>query len=392
VTAVLHVFRKEILDNARDRRTLFSALVFGPLFGPALFAVLVTLTLEKTLSKADEALALPVTGAEHAANLMAFLERSNLKPRPGPANLDAARRLVKTGAADVVLWIESDFGAAVTSGEPARVTLVFDQSNNQAQQSVARVQRLLEGYSARLGALRLQVRGVNPWLVRPITVDQIDVSTATGRSVVLLGMLTYFLLFAMLMGGLYLAIDTTAGERERGSLEPLLTLPVPRGELLLGKLLATVFYMLLSLLLTLAAFVVALPFVPLERLGMAANFTVPVALATFGVLAPFALLGAGLMTVVASFTKSYKEAQTYLTVVLLVPTLPIMFAAIAGIKPNPTLMWIPSLSQHLLVTDLIKAEPINVGHALLSGGSTLVLGILLAGLAIRLYCREGVLG
>jgi sodium transport system permease protein len=292
----------------------------------------------------------------------------------------------------VVLWIESDFGAAVTSGEPARVTLVFDQSNNQAQQSVARVQRLLEGYSARLGALRLQVRGVNPWLVRPITVDQIDVSTATGRSVVLLGMLTYFLLFAMLMGGLYLAIDTTAGERERGSLEPLLTLPVPRGELLLGKLLATVFYMLLSLLLTLAAFVVALPFVPLERLGMAANFTVPVALATFGVLAPFALLGAGLMTVVASFTKSYKEAQTYLTVVLLVPTLPIMFAAIAGIKPNPTLMWIPSLSQHLLVTDLIKAEPINVGHALLSGGSTLVLGILLAGLAIRLYCREGVLG
>ncbi len=392
MTAVLHVFRKEILDNARDRRTLFSALVFGPLFGPALFAVLVTLTLEKTLSKADETLALPVTGAEHAANLLAFLERSNLEPRPGPANLDAARHLVKTGAADVVLWIEPDFGAAVTRGEPARVTLVFDQSNNQAQQSVARVQRLLEGYSARLGALRLQVRGVNPWLVRPITVDQIDVSTATGRSVVLLGMLTYFLLFAMLMGGLYLAIDTTAGERERGSLEPLLTLPVPRGELLLGKLLATVFYMLVSLLLTLAAFVVALPFVPLERLGMAANFTVPVALATFAVLAPFALLGAGLMTVVASFTKSYKEAQTYLTVVLLVPTLPIMFAAIAGIKPDPALMWIPSLSQHLLVTDLIKAEPVSVSHALLSSGSTLGLGILLAALAIRLYSREGVLG
>ena len=267
MNAVLQVFRKEVLDNVRDRRTLFSALVFGPLFGPALFAVLVSVMLEQTLAKLDETLELPVSGAEHAPNLITFLERNDVEPEPGPADLAEARRLVKDGAADVVLWIEPDYGAALAAGEPARLTLVFDQSNNRAGQSVARVKRLLNGYGSRLGALRLQVRGLNPWLVRPITVDELDVSTPTGRSVVLLGMLTYFLLFAMLMGGLYLAIDTTAGERERGSLEPLLTLPVSRGELLVGKLFATVFYMLLSLLLTLGAFVVALQFVPLEQLG-----------------------------------------------------------------------------------------------------------------------------
>ncbi len=392
MNAVLQVFNKEVVDNFRDRRTLFSALVFGPLFGPVLFAVLVSVMLDQTLAKLDATLELPVTGSEHAPNLMAFLEGHDIKMQPGPTDLSTAQQLVKDGDEDVVLWIEADYGAALNNGLPARLTLVFDQSNNGAGQAVGRVQRLLNGYGNRLGALRLQVRGLNPWLVRPILVDELDVSTPTGRSVVLLGMLTYFLLFAMLMGGLYLAIDTTAGERERGSLEPLLTLPIGRGQLLLGKLLATVFYMLLSLLLTLIAFSLALGFVPLERLGMSANFGAGVAAAAFLILAPFSLLGAALMTVVASFTKSYKEAQTYLTVVLLIPTLPIMFAAVAGIKPSLELMWIPSLSQHLLITDLIKAEPVSLLHAALSAGSSLLLGGALAALAMRLYHREGLLG
>ena len=391
MSAIGTVFRKEILDNVRDRRTLFSALVFGPLFGPALFAVLVSVMLEQTLAQLDEGLELPVTGSEHAPNLMAFLQRYDITPQPGPADLATARQQVRDGDEDVVLWIEADYGEALASGEPARLTLVYDQSNNRAGQSVGRVKRLLSGYGNRMGALRLQVRGLSPWLIRPITIDELDVSTPTGRSVLLLGMLTYFLLFAMLMGGLYLAIDTTAGERERGSLEPLLTLPVARGELLLGKLSATIFYMLLSLFLTLAAFTIALRFVPLERLGMSANFGADVALVAFFILAPFSLLGAALMTVVASFTKSYKEAQTYLTVVLLVPTLPIVFAAVAGIKPSLGLMWIPSLSQHLLITDLLKAEPVNLFHAALSAGSTLAIGALLAAVAVRLYSRQGLL-
>ena len=392
MSAIGWVFRKEVVDNFRDRRTLFSALVFGPLFGPVLFAVLVSVMLEQTLAKLDDGLELPVTGGEHAPNLMAFLKRYDINTRPGPADLAEAQRLVRNGDEDVILWIEADYGAALASGQPARLTLVFDQSNNTAGRSVGRVKRVLNGYGNRMAALRLQVRGLSPWLLRPVDVDELDVSTATGRSVLLLGMLTYFLLFAMLMGGLYLAIDTTAGERERGSLEPLLTLPVARGELLLGKLSATVFYMLLSLSLTLAAFTVALVFVPLERLGMSANFGPGVAAVTFLILAPFSLLGAALMTVVASFTKSYKEAQTYLTVVLLVPTLPIMFAAVAGIKPSVQLMWIPSLSQHLLITDLIKAEPVNLIYAAMSAGATLAIGALVAALAVRLYSRQGLLG
>src|SRR5690606_12673378 len=104
-------------------------------------------------------------------------------------------------------------------------------------------------------------------VLAPLAIDSVDVSTAAGRSVLLLGMLSYFLLLATLMGGFYLAIDTTAGERERGSLEPLLTTPVSRAALLLGKMAATVCYMLLSLALTVVAFTIALGFVSLERLS-----------------------------------------------------------------------------------------------------------------------------
>ncbi len=155
---------------------------------------------------------------------------------------------------------------------------------------------------------------------------------------------------------------------------------------------ATICYMLLSLALTLAAFTVALAFVPLESLGMSSNFGPFVALQVFLILAPFTPLGAALMTLVASFTKSYKEAQTYLALVLLVPTLPLMVATLTNVRPDLNLMWIPSLSQHLLVTDLIKAEPVNLVFLAVSEGSTLLLGAALAWLATRLYDREALLG
>ncbi|HET7607768.1 MAG TPA: hypothetical protein VFL84_03760, partial [Gammaproteobacteria bacterium] len=112
----------------------------------------------------------------------------------------------------------------------------------------------------------------------------------------------------------------------------------------------------------------------------------------FLLLAPFAPLGAALMTTVASFTKTYREAQTYLTFVLLIPTLPVAFATMLNIEPEPKLMWIPSLSQHLLVTTLIKDQPLAPAFVALSAASTLLFGVLLGLLAVRLYRREAILG
>jgi sodium transport system permease protein len=386
------VFRKEVLDNFRDRRSMMSGLFFGPLFGPLLFSIMISFALEKHVSEFDQALRLPVSGAENAPNLIAFLERANTEIVPSDDDIASAREKIRNGELDLVLLIPAQFGERFTGGQPAVVQLVSDSANNNTAKDVRRAQQLLETYQRKMGLMRLQARGLDPTTVMPVIVEDVDVSTPTGRSVILLGMMTYFIIFSMLMGGLYLAIDTTAGERERGSLEPLLTLPVPRTQLILGKILATCVFMVASLAITLLAFSVSLQFVPLEELGMSANFGLPVVAKIFVLMLPFALLGAALMTCVASFTKSYKEAQTYLTVVMLVPTLPILFAAIRTVKPDLAYMMIPSLSQHLIITDLMKAEPIPLAYPVVSITSTLLLGVLLSALAARLYQREGILG
>lgn len=389
---LLTVLIKEIVDNLRDRRTLASALLMAPLFGPMLFAFVINLSIERSLSAADETLELPVINQQLAPNLMRYLESSNIKVVDGPADRDAAVAAVKDGTHDVVVLITEDFGAQFRDGSPAKIEVFADHANSQAERDARRAQRVLSGYSQELATMRLVARGVSPLVMRPINIDAVDVSTPSGRSAILLGMMSYFFIFAMLMGGMYLAIDSTAGERERGSLEPLLALPVTRDQLMLGKITATCIFMAVSLFLCLCSFYVALKFMPLQELGMTPNFGPAVVIAAFFVLAPFILLGASLMTLVASFTKSYKEAQTWLSVVLIAPTLPIMIVSILTLRPQMEFMFVPSLSQHLLLVDMIKNEPVNMLHVAISVSSTLAIGTILSWICARLYRREGLLG
>jgi len=389
---LLFVLAKEVLDNFRDRRTLISALVMGPLFGPILFAFVINLSIERTLADVDETMELPVIGGEHAPNLIRYLQSRNLDVVTGPADRAAAVAGVKTGIFDVVVVIPEGFGEQLVDGIPARVEVITDQANTQAERDARRARSALRAYSQELGAIRLVARGVSPSVVQALNVDEVDVSTPSGRSGILLGMMSYFFIFALLMGGMYLAIDTTAGERERGSLEPLLSLPVTRDQLMLGKIAATCVFMALSLILSLCSFFIALKFMPFEELGMTPNFGPRVVIAAFFILAPFILLGASVMTLVASFTKSYKEAQTWLSIVLIAPTLPILIVSILALRPQLGFMFVPSLSQHLLLIDMVKNEPVNLLHVTISVASTLVIGALLTWICARLYRREGLLG
>jgi len=388
----LTVFFKELLDNIRDRRTLASALIMGPIFGPVMFAVIINMSIDRALDDAESIMELPVIGQEHAPNLMRFLESRNIDIVAGPDDVNAAAEAVKTGLHDVVLVIPENFGEQLADTIPARVELYSDEANSQGEKEERRARRALRAYNNQLAGLRLSARGINPLLLRPINIDEIDVSTPSGRSAMLLGMMSYFFIFALLMGGMYLAIDTTAGERERGSLEPLLSLPVTRGQLILGKIMATCVFMAASLMLSLLAFYVVLKFMPLEQLGMTPNFGLPVVFAAFLLLLPFILLGASLMTLVASFTKSYKEAQTWLSVVLIAPTLPILVVSILTLRPKLEFMFVPSLSQHLILVDMVKNEPLNGLHIAISVCSTLVFGAILTWVCARLYRREGLLG
>lgn len=392
IRTLLSVFSKEVIDNVRDRRTLVSALIMGPLFGPMLFAFVINLSIERSLSSVDDPMDLPVIGQQHAPNLLRYVESRNINIVDGPADREAAIEAVKAGSHDVVVLIPEGFAEQLRDGTPATVEVFADQANRQAERDARRARNALNAYSQELAAMRLLARGVSPTVMRPINVDDVDVSTPSGRSAILLGMMSYFFIFAMLMGGMYLAIDTTAGERERGSLEPLLALPVTRDQLILGKIGATCVFMAVSLMLSLWSFFFALKFMPLAQLGMTPNFGPEVVIAAFLVLSPFILLGASVMTLVASFTKSYKEAQTWLSLVLVAPTLPILIVSILTLRPRLEFMFIPSLSQHLILVDMIKNEPIDASQVAISVISTLAVGALLTMICARLYRREGLLG
>jgi sodium transport system permease protein len=288
--------------------------------------------------------------------------------------------------------VPPEFAASLASGAPAPLELYADASDAAAAADSARLRALLEQYSTRLARLRVVARGIDPLVLNTLAVQDIDVSTPVTRSVLLLGMLSYLMLLTMLMGGVYLAIDATAGERERGSLEPLLTLPVARSQLIFGKILAACAYMVLSLVLTVAAFAILLRFTGLERLGMSINLGPAVAVRLVLYCLPLVPLGAALMTIVAAYTRTYREAQSYLGLVLLVPTLPLVFAGVLGLRPSLALMAIPSLGQHFLITSLLRDEPLPLKFVLLACAATLTLGAVLVAIAGRLYRREALLG
>ncbi len=387
------VFRKEFLDNLRDRRTLLSAIVFGPLFGPLLFGLMISRMLEQSVVEADDPLKVTISGSAYAPGLTRFLESHGAQLTKKEYTEAGARAVVRRGHdTPVIVMVPEEYPKLFSSAMPAPVLLFADSSDSQTRKIADRARQVLSAYASSIAQQRLQIRGVNPTIAVPVAVNEVDVATPTGRAVVVLGFMTYFVLFALLMGGLYLAIDSTAGERERGSLEALLSLPVSRSALVGGKVLATCAYMCISLGLSLAAFVVAFRFVPLERVGMSANLGFATAGMFFLICLPFVPLGATLMTLVASFTRTYREAQTYLSMVLLVPTLPIAFASIYSLKTKPSLMFIPSLSQHLLMTSILKDEGVSVLDVLVSAAASIGLALVLFILTARHWRRETMLG
>ncbi|HEY1771907.1 MAG TPA: ABC transporter permease [Gammaproteobacteria bacterium] len=385
----LTVFFKEAVDNLRDRRTLFTVLVFGPLFGPLFYTVMMGTVINRQVADLDQRYSVAVQGAERAPVLMDYLRQHNLSVAAAPADPQQA---VRTGKLDVVLAIPADYAAAIATGRPADLQLVFDDSRDSARKNVGRVRNVLENYAHSVAALRLLARGVDPRAVSPIVVEDVDVSTPRSRAVLLLGMMPYFLLFAAILGAFYLAIDTTAGERERGSLEPLLTTAVPRSTLVLGKLSAVTLFSAVSLSLDIVALLWCQRLIPAGKVGISVDFTPANALVTLLVCLPFCVFIAGLLSVVASFTKSYKEAQTWLSFIMLVPLVPVLGLVMFPMEPAWWMMLLPSMSQDVLVMELIKGEALRPLFVVLSVSSTLAFGLGLAGLAVWLYKRERILG
>lgn len=381
---MIGVFIKELLDNFRDRRVIINTLILGPLMGPLIFAVMISFMTRQATERMEAPLELPVVGAEHAPNLIGHLERQGVIITDAPADPEQA---IRTEEEEVILRIGPDFAEAWLEGRAAPLELIADQSLRYSGTTIARVRGYLNGYSNQVSQLRLLMRGVDPELTRPINIRITDMSTPESRGGMVLAFLPYFILITVFMGSMHMAIDTTAGERERKSLEPLLINPLPRWQIMAGKLAATTSFALMTLGLGLIAFVYAMGFLPVADMDMALNLDLRVAALAFLLCAPAALLAAALLTILAAFAKSFREAQSYMGLVILVPMIPSFWILIDPTRTETWMTLVPLLSQNVLILELVRGEPVNAMWFALSIASTSLVAILLAAVAGTLYNR-----
>lgn len=390
MSKLLTVMKKECIDNLRDRRTIISSFSLAAL-GPLGFVLLMSFVLDNALGKSDEPLELTVMGAEHAPALVAYLTRQNTEL--AFTELEDADQAVRDGDESLVLRIPEDFGARFDAGQAIALDLIYDSSDiGPSRRQFNRARSMIRQHAGTLGQLRLALRGIAPVVVQPFNVQEVDVSSPAARALTILSTVPYLLIVVVFMGGFYLAIDTTAGERENKSLEPLLAQPISRRELVMGKMGATSVFGMLVLMLFLVVFALAVPLVPFHKVGMRLDFGLLDALLIFVICLPLVVLAACLLTVVASFAKSYKEAQTYLSLMIFIPTMPIIITQFMDLELQWWLMLIPSQSQATLASLVLAGEPVPGSYLALSALTTLLLAAALGWVAVRLYSKERILG
>ena len=339
------------------------------------------------VQQSEQPLSLAVAGAENAPGLIQFLKQNDVEIRPAPADPEAE---VWAGNYDVILLIPAGYGEDLRADRPATVQLVSDRSRQSASVAVSRARSLLEAYSRQIGSLRLLARGINPAVVEALVIERIDVSTPQSQAAGLLNITPYFIIFSIFIGGMYLAIDTTSGERERGSLEPLLINPVARWELVLGKLGAALVFIVIAVVETLIGFAVVLNFLQ-SSFGARLELNLLTLVCVFLIALPIMPLAAALEVAIATFTRSVKEAQNYISFLTIIPALPGMFLALVPVKTELWAMLVPTFGQQLLINQVLRGESVRPLNVIVSAVVTLLAGLAFVSVAAKLYEREQVL-
>ena len=353
--ALLTVWHKELLDLFRDRRTLMISLLMGPLLMPALILGIGKLASDRISTQLEKPLTVPVVGASHAPNLVAWLEGQNIVVAPAPADPDEA---IRSQSEDVVLRIDPKYGEQWRGSMPAVVEILHDSSREDAQIPVQRLRGLLQNYGQGVGALRLVARGISPTTGEPLRISDRDLATPEARRGRALAFLPYILILTTFIGGAYLVIGSTAGERERQSLEPLLATPAARATIMSGKIVAACTFGLISLVLTLLMFKLSFAIAP--TLGIKLDVSWWAMARILLVLTPMVMIGTCLLTFIAAGAKSVKEAQSYMSVLMLLPMLPTIILMVNPVKNQLWMLTVPFLAQNQMILKLVRSEAVSL--------------------------------
>ncbi|MCY7355407.1 MAG: ABC transporter permease [Lysobacter sp.] len=384
MNAMITVMLKELRDLSRDRRTLALALLLGPLLYPALMLGIGKLVEMRATTQLEKPLEVSIVGAQHAPNLVAYLASQGIRSKKLPVDLDAA---IRSQNEDVALVIDKDFAKHWREGQPAKIDIVQDSTRRDAEIPVARIRAALQGYAQQMGALRLLARGINPSVTRPLNIGSRDLATAEAKRGMLLSfILPVLLLLTAFIGGAYLILDATAGERERQSLEPLLATPASRGAIVSGKIAAACVIGLMTLLLTLLSFKLS------AQISTGMSRQLDVSFMAIGkmllILVPMLLIGTALLSFLAAASKSMKEAQSHMTWLMLLPMLPGYVLMANPVKDKLWQLLVPFLAQNQMLLKVIRGESITMMQWGVYLAAALALAALLWLAAVWRYGQE----
>ena len=346
------VFTKELVDALRDRRTLLVLLASSVLMGPLLLLALSGLI--ASLEAKAELREVLVVGMEQAPTLKNFFERQTWVVKTAPADYERLLRDAKLG--DPVLLVPKDFEATLLRGDTPELELVSDSANKKSEAGVRRVLELLRAFGQERASLSLAMRGVSAELLSPIKVQERDLASNQARAAKFTSMLTFFVLLAVISGAMNAALDSTAGERERGSLEPLLMNPVAALALVLGKWGAVAAVAMLIAVLSCLSFLPGQWLLRSDTLQAMFQFGWHEVALFLVVLLPFAAAVSAVLMAVAIGSKSVKEAQANSTVVMLTFGLLPMVSLFNQSGDEPWHLWLPGLAQNILMMRVLKGE------------------------------------
>ncbi|SDH10267.1 sodium transport system permease protein [Roseospirillum parvum] len=381
---------KELLDNLRDRRSLTVAFVY-PLLGPILLGLLVTavsamMSIDRT-QQSD--ITVKVAGGERAPELIAFIADQGARIEAVGGDPQA---VVRDGEAKVVLHIPPDYGERMAGEGRARVEVILNAAQLTAVVASGTVTRLVRDFNNRHARDTLRSVGLTLDDLSPLEVETVNVSMREARiNDFFLFMVPPFIIFTVFIGGVYLAIDTTSGERERGSLEPLLANPVSRWQVMLGKFAAALIFTLMALFVQLAAFKISFSLAGAGPYSLAGRLEPMALLGLVAVCLPLIMFATAIQIIIATITRSFKEAQTWLGLMPLVPAMPGLAMVFVPVNPELWMMAIPTYGQTLLMGQLVRGDPVSTLNVLVAGGATMAVSALLLWLCARLYARETLL-
>jgi sodium transport system permease protein len=373
------VYLKELVDALRDRRTLLTVVLSSVVMGPAVLMLVSSLV--AGIEKRAEAREIVVVGIENAPLLRNYLERQTYTVQTAPPDYEGQLQDSKLGHPVVV--IPADFDALMARGLAPVVEVVSSAANQRAQTGTGPVLRLLRGFNQEQASLRLAVRGVSAAALEAVQVEERDLADPSTRAAQLSTMVPYFVLMAVLYGALNAALDSTAGERERGSLEPLLMNPAPPLALVLGKWGAVASVGMLIAVLSCLSFLPGQWLIKSEALAAMFRFGIGEALAFIALLLPLAGALAALLMAIAIRCKSFKEAQANTTVVVLVVSMLPLVSWFSQEGTAPWHLWVPALAQTTLMARVLKGEPLAMADVSVTVGVCLLVVVLATAFVAR---------